>query len=76
MRLITCMAILAGVNLPASPFKPNFKACPAFNIKGMCNTGCRNAADHVIHTQEQELPLWGWAVRALPEIAAPSAPVT
>ena len=76
MRLITCKASLAGVNLPASPVDPNCKACPAFHIKGMCNTGCGNAADHVTHNQEQDLPLWGWAVRAMLEIVAPLAPVT
>ena len=63
MRLITLKASLAGFDLPASPVKPNYKACPAFHIKGMCNTGCRNAADHVTHTRDQDLPLWGWAVR-------------
>ena len=76
MRLITRKASLAGVGLPVFPVDPNCKACLAFNIKGMCNTGCGNAADHVAHTQEQDLPLWGWAVRTIPEITAPSAPVT
>ena len=76
MRLITLKASLAGFDLPASPVKPNYKACPAFHIKGMCNTGCGNAADHVAHTREQDLLLWGWAVRAMPEIASPLAPVT
>ena len=76
MQLITCNASLAGVDLPALPVEPNCKACPAYHIKGMCNTGCRNVEDHVAHTREQELPLWGWAVRAMPEITAPSAPVT
>ena len=76
MRLITRKASLAGVGLPASPVEPNRKACLAFHIKGMCNTGCGNAADHVTHTREQDLPLCGWAVRAMPEITAPSAPVT
>ena len=63
MRLITCKASLAGVEIPASPVERTCKACPAFHIKGMCNRGCRNAADHVPHTQEQDLPLWGWAIR-------------
>ena len=76
MRLITRKASLAGVDLPASPVKPNCKICPIFHIKGMCNTGCGNAADQVAHTGEQDLPLWGWAVRAMLEIMAPSAPVT
>ena len=76
MRLITCKASLVGVDLSASTVEPNCSVCPAFHIKGMCNTGCGNAADHFTHTQEQDLPLWGWAVRAMPEIAAPSAPVT
>ena len=55
--------------------EPTFTACPTIHIKGMCNTGCGNAADHVLHTREQELPLWGWAVQAMPEIAAPAAPI-
>ena len=75
MQLITHKASLAGVYLPAFPVDPNCKACPMFHIKGMCNTGCGNVADHVTHTREQDLPLWGWAVRAMPEITAPSAPV-
>ena len=76
MRLITRKASLAGIDLPALPVELNFKAFPAFHIKGMCNTGCRNAADHVAHIREQDLPLWGWSIRVMPEIAAPSAPVT
>ena len=76
MQPITRKASLVGVKLPALPVEPNFKACPAFHIKGMCNTGCGNVTDHVAHTWEQELPLWGWAVRAMPEISEPSAPVT
>ena len=71
MRLITHKASLASVELPTSPVEPTCKACPAFHIKGMCNTGYRKAADHVPHTQEQDLPLWGWSVRAMPEITAP-----
>ena len=76
MRLITCKASLAGVDLSASPVDTKCKAYPAFHIKGMCTTRCGNATDHVAHTREQDLPLWGWAVRAMLEIAAPSAPVT
>ena len=71
MQLIICKASLAGVKFPALPVKPNYKACPVFHIKGMCNTGCGNAADHVAHTREQDLPFWGWTVRAMPEIMAP-----
>ena len=52
MRLITRKSSLTGVNLPASPVDPNCKAFPTFHIKGMCNTGCGNAADHVAHTRE------------------------
>ena len=59
-----------------SPVEPNFKACLMFHIKGMCKTGCRNVADPVAHTREQDPPLWGWAVRAIPEITAPLVPVT
>ena len=76
MRLITRKASLAGVDLPTSPFEPNCKACPAFHIKGMCNTGFWNGAYHVAHTREQDLPLWGWSVRAMLEIMATLAPVT
>ena len=76
MKLITRKASLEGVDLPASPVDPNCKACPAFHIKGICNTGCRNVTNHVVHTWEQNLPLWGLAVRAMPEISTPSAPVT
>ena len=39
MRLITRKASFVGVKLPASPVEPNCKACPAFHITGMCNTG-------------------------------------
>ena len=53
MILITCKASLAGVDLPALLLDTNCKACPAFHIKGMCNTGCGNAADHVAHNREQ-----------------------
>ena len=57
------------------PIESTYKACPAFHIKEMCNTGCRNAADHFPHTREQDPPLWGWAVQKIPEIAAPTAPI-
>ena len=76
MRLIPRKARLAGVELHASPVEPNGEACPAFHIKGMCNTGYGNAEDHVAHTWEQDLPLWGWDVRAMPETTVTSAPVT
>ena len=47
MRLVTRKASLAGVDIPSSLVDPNCKACPAFHIKGMCNTGCGNVTDHV-----------------------------
>ena len=75
MRLITQKASAAGVKHPLLPVDPKCKACPAYQIKGMCNTGCGNVGDHVTHNREQDLPLWGWAVRAMPEITAPLAPV-
>ena len=75
MRLITCKASLAGVELLASPIEPNCKACPAFHIKGMCNTVCENAADHLPHNREQYLPLWGWYLQTMPEIVAPADPI-
>ena len=75
MRLITQKASAAGIELPSLPVEPKCKACPAYHIKGMCNTGCGNVGDHVTHTREQDLPLWGWAVRAMPEITAPLAPI-
>ena len=59
MRLITRKASLAGVKLPSFPVDPKCKACPAFRIKGMCNTGCGNVTDHVAHTREKDLPLLG-----------------
>ena len=59
MRLIACKDSLVGVKLPTSLVDPKCKACPAFHIKGMCNTGCGNVTDHVLHTREQDLPLWG-----------------
>ena len=71
MRLITRKASLVDVYLLASPVDPNCKVCHAFHIKVMCNTGCGNTANHVAHTQEQNLPLWVWAVRSMPEIAPP-----
>ena len=50
MRLITRKASLAGVNIPELPVDPKCKACPAFHIKVMCNTGCVNVTNHVAHT--------------------------
>ena len=75
IQLITRKASLTGVKTPASPTKSTCKSCPAFHIKGMCNMGCRNAADHLPHSQEQDLPLWGWSLQAMPEIKDPAAPV-
>ena len=75
MRLITRKTSLAGVELPTLPVYPTCKACPSLHIKGMCNTGCGNAADHVPHTRDQDLPLWGWSVQEILEIAAPVAPI-
>ena len=75
MRLITRKSSAAGVELPLLPVDPKCKACPAYHIKGMCYTGCGNVGYHVTHTQEQDPPLWGWAVRSMPEITAPSVPV-
>ena len=39
MRLITRKASTAGVELTSSPLDPKCKACPAYHIKEMCNTG-------------------------------------
>ena len=50
MRLTTRKEILADDELPKLPIDPTYKACPAFHIKDMCNTGCENADDHVQHT--------------------------
>ena len=75
MRLMTRKASEAGVELLSSLVDPKCKACPVYHIKGMCNMGCGNVRDHVTHTREQDLPLWRWAVREIPEITAPSAPV-
>ena len=75
MRLITRKASAVGIELPSSPLDPKCKAYPAYHLKGMCNTGCGNVGDHAVHTREQGLSLWEWAVRAMPEILAPSAPV-
>ena len=76
MRLITRKASLAGVDLPACLVDPNCNAYPAFHIIGMCSTGYGNAADLIAHTLEQDLLLWGWAVRKMTEITVPLAPVT
>ena len=54
MRPITRKASLAVVELPSLPVDPKFKACPAFHIKGMCNTGCGNMTYHVVYTLEQD----------------------
>ena len=75
MRLITQKASAAGVKVPLLPVDPQCKACPVYHIKGMCNTGCGNVGDRITHTREQDLPLWEWAMRVMPEITAPSAPV-
>ena len=74
MRLITRKFNAAGVDLPSSPLDPKCKACTAYHIKGMCNMGCGNVGDHATHTREQDIPLWEWAVRTMPEIRAPLAP--
>ena len=58
MRLITIKASTAGVELPLLPLYPKCKACPAYHIKGMCNTGCGNVGGHAVHTREQDPPLW------------------
>ena len=50
MRIITCKTSLAGVKIPESQIEPTCKACPTFHIKGMCNTGCGNAAEHIPHS--------------------------
>ena len=75
MRLITRKASAVGVYLPTLPLYPKCMACLAYHIKGMCNTGCRNVGYHAMHTREQDIPLWEWTVRAMPEITAPLAPV-
>ena len=74
MRNIVRAAKEAGNHLPVSPIDPTCKACPAFHVKGMCNAGCGNAGDHKPHSREQDLPLWGWAVKAMPAVQAPVEP--
>jgi hypothetical protein len=36
------------------------KFCPSFHIKGMCNTRCGFAADHVQHTAAEDAALITW----------------
>ena len=75
MWIITQKSSASGVELPSSPLDPKCKACPAYHIKGVCNTDYGNVGDHATHTQEQDIPLWEWSVRAMPEITAPLAMV-
>ena len=45
---------------PASPVAANTEMCLAFHIKGLCNTRCGKAGDHVPHTEQQDTPLLSW----------------
>ena len=63
MRIITRKESLSGVEIPASSIEPKCKACPAFHVKGVCNTGCGNAADHFPHYREQDPPSGGGTFR-------------
>ena len=58
MWLITRKSSTAGLELPSWPLDPKCKVCPAYHIKGMCNTGCRNVGYHAVNAREQDLPLW------------------
>ena len=51
MRLITRKSSTVGVELPSSPLDPKCKACPAYHIKGMCNTGMYGVIPHVPATR-------------------------
>ena len=50
MRLITRKESIAVVEIPAYLIDCTCKDCTAFHIKGMCNTGCGNTADHFPHS--------------------------
>ena len=48
--------------LPPSPHDTNIYMCPAFHIKGMCNTHCGKVGDHLPHSASQDNPLLSCAV--------------
>ena len=73
MRARVSKADLAGNTLPRSPANDAVLWCPAWNVKGMCNGRCGNAADHVAHTAEQDAKGYAWARLAIPKANAPTA---
>ena len=45
---------------PASPGDSVVEMCLVFHIKGLCNTCCGRALNHVVHTKKQDAPLVIW----------------
>ena len=73
MRARVCKADLDSHALPRSLINSEVHWCPAWNIKGMCNGFCGNAADHVPHTKKQGAVGYAWAGLTIPEANAPVA---
>ena len=46
--------------LPPSKVDPSLAMCLAWHAKGLCNTACRNRADHVTYTNSEYQPLVVW----------------
>ena len=46
------------------------KWCTSWNVKGLCNARCGNAANHSRHTKEQDTAWYAWARLAIPEANA------
>ena len=41
--------------------------CLAFHTKGQCNLSCPRAADHVVYTDPEYVPICGWCTTNYPE---------
>ena len=48
---------------PASPHYASIEMCLSFHVKGICNTCCSRAADHLLHTPEQDANLVNWCTK-------------
>jgi hypothetical protein len=60
-----------GDNRPIPKNDRNGEMCPAFHIRGMCNTNnCQRAADHVDHSKTETARLVAWCRPCFAAMAA------
>ena len=54
-----------GLTLPPSPRDASKDSCPSYHIKGLCNSRCSRAGDHMSYPSGGDQALIAWATKVI-----------